>query len=85
LKGRLLGARSLSLGDNSVAESFFGIMKTERIFNSSYATRGEARRDIVDYLEVFYNSRRQRSNLGYLSSAEFEKRMVLQNIFSLQR
>ncbi|MCP4339076.1 MAG: IS3 family transposase [Desulfobulbaceae bacterium] len=81
----MLGTYSLLLGDNSVAESFFGIMKTERNFNSSYATREGALRDIVDYLEVFNNSRRQRTNLGYLSSAEFEKRMVLQNIFSLQR
>jgi putative transposase len=63
--------------DNSVAESFFGSLKTERVFDSSYSSREEARRDIVDYIEMFYNSRRRHSYLGYLSPAEFEKQMVL--------
>ncbi len=63
--------------DNSVAESFFGSIKTERVFDSSYATREEARRDIVDYIEMFYNSRRRLSDLGYISPAEFEKRMEM--------
>lgn len=65
------------LGNNDIMESFFGFMKTERIINSFYARRGEARRYIVDSLEVFTNSRRQRINLAYLSSAEFEKRLVM--------
>ncbi len=59
--------------DNSVAESFFGTLKTERVFDSRYADREEARRDIVDYIEMFYNSRRRHSYLGYLSPKEFEK------------
>ena len=63
--------------DNSVAESFFGSLKTERVFDSSYLTREEARSDTVDYIEMFYNSTRRHSYLGYLSPAEFEKRMVL--------
>lgn len=40
--------------DNAVAESFFGSLKTERVFFSNYRTREEARRDIVDYIEMFY-------------------------------
>lgn len=63
--------------DNSVAESFFGSLKTERVFDSSYSTREEARRDIVDYIEMFYNSRRRHSYLGYISPAEFEKQMEM--------
>ncbi len=63
--------------DNSVAESFFGSLKTERICDSSYLTREAARIDIVDYIEMFYNSTRRHSYLGYLSPAEFEKGMVL--------
>ena len=63
--------------DNSVAESFFGKLKTERVFDSAYSTREEARRDIVDYIEMFYNSKRRHSYLGYLSPKEFEKKMSL--------
>ncbi len=58
--------------DNAVAESFFGSLKTERVFFSNYRTREEARRDIVDYIEMFYNSNRRHSYLGYVSPKEFE-------------
>ena len=63
--------------DNSVAESFFGSLKTERVFSSAYKNREEARGDIVDYIEMFYNSRRRHSYLGYLSPREHEKMMSL--------
>ncbi len=63
--------------DNSVAESFFGSLKTERVFDSIYTTREDARRDIVDYIEMFYNSKRRHSYLGYLSPKEFEKMMSI--------
>jgi transposase InsO family protein len=63
--------------DNSVAESFFGSLKKERVFDSIYSTREEARRDIVDYIEMFYNSKRRHSYLGYLSPKEFEKVMFM--------
>jgi len=63
--------------DNAVSESFFGSLKTERIFGSKYQTREEARRDIVDYIEMFYNCRRLHSYLGYLSPKAFEESMVL--------
>jgi putative transposase len=59
--------------DNSVAESFFGSMKTERTYFSNYKTREEAKRDTVDYIEMFYNSYRRHSYLGYVSPKEFEK------------
>lgn len=63
--------------DNSVAESFFGSLKMERVFDSPYRTREEARRDIVDYIEMFYNTKRRHSYLGYLSPKDFEKMMAL--------
>ncbi len=63
--------------DNSVAESFFASLKTERVFDSIYNTREEARQDIFDYIEMFYNSKRRHSYLGYLSPKEFEKMMAL--------
>ena len=64
--------------DNSVAESFFGSLKTERVFFANYKTREEARRDIVDYIEMFYNSRRRHSYLGYVSPRQFEEMRLLE-------
>jgi len=63
--------------DNAVAESFFGSLKTERVFFSNYRTREEAKRDIVDYIEMFYNSYRRHSYLGYISPKEFEELWLL--------
>lgn len=63
--------------DNAVAESFFGTLKTERVSWRSYQTREEAKRDIVDYLEMFYNSKRLHSYLGYVSPRQFEEMWYL--------
>ena len=70
-------AYPISLLQGSVAESFFGSLKTERVFFSTYTTRDEARKVIVDYIEMFYNSRRCHSYLGYVSPKEFEKQQSL--------
>ena len=59
--------------DNAVAESFFGSMKTERVNEMNYQSREKARHDIVDYIEMFYNSKRRHSYLGYLSPKDFEE------------
>ena len=56
-----------------MAESFFGSLKTERVFSTNYNTREEARRNVVDYIEMFYNSKRRHSYLEYLSPNEFEE------------
>ena len=61
--------------DNAVAESFFSSLKEELIHRQSWATRAQARRAIVDYIEVFFNRRRLHSSLGYLSPAEYEARI----------
>jgi putative transposase len=59
--------------DNAVVERFFRSLKTELTDNVLYSTRDDARRDIIEYIEMFYNSDRLHSYLGYLSPAEFEE------------
>jgi len=59
--------------DNAVAESFFSSLKKERIGRHIYHTREEARSDIFDHIEVFYNKKRRHSYLGQVSPYEFEK------------
>jgi putative transposase len=49
-----------SCADNAAAESFFGLLKRERVNRRQYRTRAEARADIFDYIERFYNPRRRR-------------------------
>jgi len=46
--------------DNAAAESFFGVLKRERVNRKRYMTRAEARSDIFDYIERFYNQRKKR-------------------------
>ena len=60
--------------DNAVVESFFGLMKRERVNRTRYLTRDEAKQDIFDYIERFYNRKRRHSYLGNISPAAFEKR-----------
>lgn len=63
--------------DNSVAESFFGSLKTEWLFDEVYSTREQARQDIINYIEMFYNSKRRHSCLGYICSVEFEEMTIV--------
>jgi transposase InsO family protein len=60
--------------DNSVAESFFGRLKDERVDWSNYQTREEAKQDILDYITMFYNNQRLHSSLGYQSPNQCENR-----------
>ena len=62
--------------DNAVVESFFSTLKTERVHHRLYRSRDEARRDIFQYIEVFYNRVRLHSTLGYLSPAQFESQTI---------
>jgi putative transposase len=59
--------------DNAVVERFFGSLKRERTALCHYATRQEARDDVIDYIEMFYNSTRLHSSLGYVSPNDFER------------
>jgi putative transposase len=60
--------------DNALAESFFASLETELVDRSAWATRGEARLAVFDWIERFYNRARIHSALGYLSPEEFERR-----------
>lgn len=60
--------------DNAVAESFFSSLKKERTRDRPYPTVAEAKADIFDYIEGFYNRKRRHSTLGQLSPLEFEMR-----------
>src|SRR5690348_5032703 len=51
--------------DNAMAESFFAALKNERVHRTQYPAREHARRDIVRYIEFWYNSRRRHSGLQY--------------------
>ena len=62
--------------DNAVAETFFASLKEELIHRQSWATQAQARRAVVDYIEVFYNRRRLHSSLGYLCPAEYEAQRI---------
>jgi len=59
--------------DNAVAESFFGLLKRERVNRRRYLTRAEARADIFDYIERFYNRRRGHSYTAGLSPAAYDE------------
>ena len=59
--------------DNAVMESFYRTLKVELIYQRNYETRIEARRDIFEYIEIFYNRERLYSSLGYYSPEEYER------------
>jgi putative transposase len=60
--------------DNAVVESFFGLLKRERVNRRYYQTRDDAAQDIFDYIECFYNRKRRHGYLGNISPAAFEER-----------
>jgi putative transposase len=70
-------SRSGNVWDNAAMESFFSSLKTERIGRRVYRTRDEARADVFDYIERFYNSARRHSTIGYISPVEFERKVGL--------
>jgi putative transposase len=75
----LLGSMSRrgNCHDNAVAESFFQLLKRERIRRKIYSTRQDARADVFDYIEMFYNPKRRHGFNNQLSPVEFEKRHLL--------
>ena len=66
-------SRSGNVWDNAAMESFFSSLKTERTARKTYRTRVQAKADVFDYIERFYNPKRRHSTLGYLSPIEFER------------
>jgi len=70
-------SRSGNVWDNAAMESFFSSLKTERTARKTYRTRNEAKADVFDYIERFYNTTRRHSTIGYLSPLEFERKVGL--------
>jgi putative transposase len=66
-------SRSGNVWDNAAMESFFSSLKTERVGRKIYRTRTQAKADVFDYIECFYNPTRRHSTLGYLSPIDFER------------
>lgn len=58
--------------DNAVVESFFGVLKRERVIRVRYRNQDEARADLFEYIEVFYNRKRRHGYLGNVSPVDFE-------------
>lgn len=69
-------SRAGNCWDNAVVESFFATLKSELTHHRRYRTRQDAKMEIFEYLEGFYNRQRRHSTLGYLSPAEFERQVV---------
>jgi putative transposase len=70
-------SRSGNVWDNAAMESFFSSLKTERAARKMYRTRDQAKADVFDYIELFYNPKRRHSTIGYLSPMEFERQAGL--------
>jgi putative transposase len=70
-------SRSGNVWDNAAMESFFSSLKTERTARKVYRTRDDAKADVFDYIERFYNPRRRHSTLGYLSPVDYEEQAKL--------
>jgi putative transposase len=68
-------SRKANCWDNAPMESFFKTLKVERVHRCRYQTRDQARADIVNWIEGFYNSRRMHSALNYQSPVQFERRL----------
>ena len=60
--------------DNAITETFFSLLKKELVYLTDFETRDQAKSEIFEYIEIFYNRQRIHSSLGYLSPVEFEKR-----------
>jgi len=60
--------------DNAPMKSFWGVLKTERVHHCRYETRQEGKRDITEYIEIFYNRQRKQAMLGFLAPTVFERR-----------
>ena len=70
-------ARRGNCHDNAVADSFFNLLKRERIRRRVYKTRTEARQDVFHYIEMFYNPKRKHVRNGRLSPVEFERQQAM--------
>jgi len=66
--------------DNAPVESFFSTLKMELVHERRYRTREEARLEIFEFIEIWYNRERLHSSLGYLSPVAYEAQMASQSL-----
>lgn len=59
--------------DNAPTESWFATLKRELVYPTNYADHAEAREDIFEYIEVWYNRQRKHSTIGYMSPVAYEE------------
>lgn len=60
--------------DNALMESFYRTLKRELVDNAGFRTRDQVRQDIFKYIELYYNSKRKHSALGYMAPRQFEEK-----------
>jgi putative transposase len=66
--------------DNAAVESWFGLLKRERVHRRHYRTRDEARLDVFDCIERFYNRRRPHGSAGRMSPLQYEESTLNQPV-----
>lgn len=71
---RISMSRTANCWDNAAMESFFSRLKVELIYAKTFVSIAQAKADIFEYIEIFYNRERRHSAIGYISPAEFEKK-----------
>lgn len=64
-------SRKANCWDNAPMESFWGLLKNEWVHHRRFATREQAKQEVSEYIEIFYNRVRKQARLGYLSPAAF--------------
>ena len=65
--------RRANCWDNAPVESFFASLKKELVHDADFGTRAEARAELFEYIEVFYNRAQRHSSLGYRSPEKYER------------
>ena len=68
--------------DNAVVESFFANLKNELVHHRTFATRDQARAEIFDYIEIFYNRQRAHATLRYISPVDYENSQRVTELIS---
>lgn len=69
-------SRKANCWDNAPAESFFSTLKRELVYQCRFRTRAEARSELFEFIEVWYNRKRLHSSLGYMSPVDFEAQQL---------
>ncbi|SDK68364.1 Integrase core domain-containing protein, partial [Microbulbifer yueqingensis] len=67
-------SRQANCWDNAAMESFFSRLKVELVYAGNFESISQAKSEVFEYIEVFYNRIRRHSAIGYVSPAEYERR-----------